>query len=445
MEINNLTPAELRVWRAFPRGEAVDFRTAEDEDVADGAEWGAERTVRAAVLRALLLNGPQEDGEIPALKLVGRPRSPVCSTCSTRTVDHAVPPEPLPLRRGPAAGTAPSSTRSTCSDSVLPGLDASHTRCEGVLRLTDCRVGGPVRLGGAQISGALFLDRAEITAADPAEPALQLNQVTIGDDLWARGCAPTARSGSTAPPSPARSTSTTPDSATPAHMSSTRRPSTWRPTLLGRRLRTFGWIGLRGARIAGRLDLLVRTPVQPGRRGAPGEQLHHRGALAARGPPDRGHAQPAPRPDRSLLPGTGGAAGPGPVQDLTYTFAHPARARRAPPADAGAGRRGLCPARLRAVDRRLPPHRRRPGRPAGPARQAAPPPRHPRPGTAGCGGTSRTPPSATASTRCGPAVWLVSLLAVGSVAYACTTRRRSRRTRPRTSTRCSTPSTCCCR
>lgn len=38
MEIDNLTPAELRVWRAFPKGEAVDFRTAGDEDVADGAE-----------------------------------------------------------------------------------------------------------------------------------------------------------------------------------------------------------------------------------------------------------------------------------------------------------------------------------------------------------------------------------------------------------------------
>lgn len=30
MEINTLTPAERRVWDAFPTGEGVDFRTADD-------------------------------------------------------------------------------------------------------------------------------------------------------------------------------------------------------------------------------------------------------------------------------------------------------------------------------------------------------------------------------------------------------------------------------
>lgn len=32
MEINDLTPAEARVWRACPRGEAVDFRDGRDPD-----------------------------------------------------------------------------------------------------------------------------------------------------------------------------------------------------------------------------------------------------------------------------------------------------------------------------------------------------------------------------------------------------------------------------
>jgi hypothetical protein len=52
MEINDLTPAEERVWRAFPRGEAVDFREAADEDAEHSGGWGPERSVRATVLRA---------------------------------------------------------------------------------------------------------------------------------------------------------------------------------------------------------------------------------------------------------------------------------------------------------------------------------------------------------------------------------------------------------
>lgn len=77
-----MTPAEERVWRAFPRGQDVDFRESADGDPERGADWGPERTVRAAVLRALLLSAPQEDGETAALRL-GVRGSPVHSTSST--------------------------------------------------------------------------------------------------------------------------------------------------------------------------------------------------------------------------------------------------------------------------------------------------------------------------------------------------------------------------
>jgi hypothetical protein len=71
------------------------------------------------------------------------------------------------------------------SKSVLPGLVAATLRVEGVLRLTDCRIRGPVRLGGARISGALFMERTRISADDGTEPVLQLNHAEIDDDLWA--------------------------------------------------------------------------------------------------------------------------------------------------------------------------------------------------------------------------------------------------------------------
>ncbi|MFE7170986.1 membrane-associated oxidoreductase [Streptomyces sp. NPDC057616] len=188
MEINDLTPAEQRVWRAFATGAAVDFgtRTAEDEpDVSDGADWGPERSVRAPVLRHLLLNGPQEPGEIAALKLSGARVTGELDLRYAQT-DHAVRLsgchfEEVPQLYGWRV------RQLNLSDSVLPGLTAATIRVEGVLRLTDCRFRGPVRLGGAHIAGALFMDRACFEAPDAGEPALQLNQVEIGDDLWAPG------------------------------------------------------------------------------------------------------------------------------------------------------------------------------------------------------------------------------------------------------------------
>jgi hypothetical protein len=67
VDIADLTPAERRVWEAFPLGEGVDFREDADDDPAAGASWGPERTVRAEVLRALLLDGPVRDDRIVGL------------------------------------------------------------------------------------------------------------------------------------------------------------------------------------------------------------------------------------------------------------------------------------------------------------------------------------------------------------------------------------------
>lgn len=50
-----MTAAEERMCGAFPRGQDVDVRGPADEDPARGADWGPERTVWAAVVRALLL------------------------------------------------------------------------------------------------------------------------------------------------------------------------------------------------------------------------------------------------------------------------------------------------------------------------------------------------------------------------------------------------------
>ncbi|MFB8029360.1 MULTISPECIES: hypothetical protein [unclassified Streptomyces] len=71
---NDLTPAERALWDAFPEGRRVDLRvgTPEDDRVSRGGEWDAERTVRAAVILALVLGANTvQPGAVACLKLAG--------------------------------------------------------------------------------------------------------------------------------------------------------------------------------------------------------------------------------------------------------------------------------------------------------------------------------------------------------------------------------------
>ncbi|MFF4655387.1 membrane-associated oxidoreductase [Streptomyces sp. NPDC001381] len=251
MEIDDLTPAERRLWRAFATGAEVDFRE-------DG-----EQAVRAVVLRALLLNGPEEPGEIAALKVRG--------ACVTGVLDlrYATVGSVIHLthcRFTDAPDLVGAHLRYlSLRDSGMPGLSVTRARIDGSLRLTRCRFGGPVRLDGAQISGALFLEGAEIAVAAPAaQPVLQLNQVTVEDDLCARGLR-------------ARGLIRL-DGATVAGSLDLEDAELGNPgarvldaealdvgaNLLARRLRAQGRIDLRGARVPGRVDLLDARLSNPG-------------------------------------------------------------------------------------------------------------------------------------------------------------------------------------
>lgn len=73
MREEDLTDPERRLWQAFATGDKVDLRDrAADEDGSDGSTWGPERTVRAAVIRSLLLGSVEaQAGETPVVHLVG--------------------------------------------------------------------------------------------------------------------------------------------------------------------------------------------------------------------------------------------------------------------------------------------------------------------------------------------------------------------------------------
>ncbi|MEV0319089.1 oxidoreductase [Streptomyces sp. NPDC050658] len=71
---DELTAPERALWDAFPEGRRVDLRTGvpEDDCVDEGGRWGAGRTVRAAVIVALLLGAnTAEPGAVACLKLAG--------------------------------------------------------------------------------------------------------------------------------------------------------------------------------------------------------------------------------------------------------------------------------------------------------------------------------------------------------------------------------------
>lgn len=271
MEINTLTAAERRVWDAFPTGEVVDFRTADDPGpVTVGAGWGPERSVRAEVVRAVLLGGARRDGEIPALRVMGA-RITGALNLRFATVDCPISLGDCYLDDVPNLYGA-QLRQLNLSGSVLPGMTAATLRVDGVLRLTDCRVRGPVRLGAAHISGALFLDRAEFTAApDPTvdcvgepEPLLQLNHSSVGDDLWAPGVRVdgqlwlgAATVGGSIGLNDAVLTA-------PGRTALEAETLTVGADLCAKRLRVQGRVNLSGARIPGQLNLAYSRLSQPG-------------------------------------------------------------------------------------------------------------------------------------------------------------------------------------
>ncbi|KUM78193.1 hypothetical protein [Streptomyces curacoi] len=262
MEINDLTPAELRVWQAFPRGEVVDFRTDGDEDAATGADWGGERALRASVLKALLVSAPQEDGEIAALRVVG------ARIMGTLDLTHAVVDHSIRLSRchftEPPDLYGTQLRRLSLRGSVLPALDLGSARVDGLVNLSECRVRGRVHLSGAQISGGLFLERAEITARDDREPVLKLTRTAIGDDLWAPGL---RVRGEMRLNGAQVSGSINLDEARlsrPGQVALDAVTLSVDGDVLLRRVHVEGWTGLRGARIAGRLDLSYARLSNPG-------------------------------------------------------------------------------------------------------------------------------------------------------------------------------------
>ncbi|MEU1439294.1 membrane-associated oxidoreductase [Streptomyces sp. NPDC005786] len=181
MEIVDLTSSEHQLCEAFPRGEPVDLRQSQNENPEQPGAWGPERTVRADVLRALLLSGPPESGKVPALHLTGARITGLLNLRHAEIV-HPIQLNACHFEQTPdfyGARTRQLDLRGSC----LPALTATAIHVEDTLRLTDCRIPGSIQLGSAQIAGAVFLDRAHLGTDGGC--VLQLSNASIGNDIWA--------------------------------------------------------------------------------------------------------------------------------------------------------------------------------------------------------------------------------------------------------------------
>ncbi|RII18440.1 hypothetical protein DSC45_11025 [Streptomyces sp. YIM 130001] len=273
MEITDPTPAELRVLEAFPRGDRLDFRPPPEGDSASdapalGADWGPERTVRAEVLRALLLGGPRLDGEIPALRIAGA-RIVGHLRLHYATIDCTVSFLACHFDRPPLLFGA-QVRRWYLGECVLPALHAGTLRTEGDLVLSDARIRGQVRLAGARIGGALFLERTRIGPVPPSgdehdlESALQLNQATVERDLVAGGL---CVQGETRFSGAAVTGTVRLHDAVLDHRGSTALQATTFTVgadLHAPRLTALGRVNLRGAHISGQLNLGFARLANPG-------------------------------------------------------------------------------------------------------------------------------------------------------------------------------------
>ncbi|WP_405805139.1 oxidoreductase [Streptomyces sp. NBC_00210] len=178
LSYDELTSPERELWDLFPEGRRVDLRTGvpEDDRVAEGGQWSPGRTVRAAVIVALLQGAnTAQPGAVACLRLAGARISGHLNLAGAQ-IAHALWLEDCWFEEGVDLSGA--STRSIAIvGSRVPGVEAGLIRIEGRLDLRRSRLESgyaspfhrrisALSLINAHVSGAVNLSGAEITAPE---------------------------------------------------------------------------------------------------------------------------------------------------------------------------------------------------------------------------------------------------------------------------------------
>ncbi|RKS79761.1 hypothetical protein BZB76_1240 [Actinomadura pelletieri DSM 43383] len=183
MDIEDLTPAERRLWTAFPKGESVDLSSGDPvyDDIGQADQWGHERVVRAEVLVALLVGAVEpEPGQVAAVRLGG------ARITGSLNLGHAEVTVPLALT-GCSFDEAPHLYWASMNSvhlmrCRLPGLIASGTRVDGHLWLEGSRISGGLWLDGANITGILNMSGVQLS--NPGGDALLADRLTVEANVY---------------------------------------------------------------------------------------------------------------------------------------------------------------------------------------------------------------------------------------------------------------------
>ncbi|MFI1761351.1 oxidoreductase [Streptomyces sp. NPDC020800] len=180
-----LTSAERELWDAYPTGRVVDFRTGEPEDHPEnGHGWGADRTIRATVVAALLLGAhPGQPGTAPALRLKGARIGGTLDLGSTE-IGHGLWFEECWFEHSVNFSGAATRTISIAG-SLVPGIDLTLARVEGRVALRDTVVRGRTALLNARVAGELILSGA--TLSQPGDWALFAGGLVVDGGFFCRG------------------------------------------------------------------------------------------------------------------------------------------------------------------------------------------------------------------------------------------------------------------
>ncbi|MFJ9243469.1 oxidoreductase [Streptomyces sp. NPDC101776] len=176
LSYDELTAPERELWDAFPEGRPVDLRTGvpEDDRVAEGGQWGPARTVRTAVLMALLLGANTvQPGAVACLRLAGA-RITGSLNLAGAQIGQSVWIEECWFEE-PVSLFGASTQTLVIKSSRVPGIDAGSARIDGNFDLRRSYVEGgaaspfnhditALSLTNARVTGGVVLNRAEMNA-----------------------------------------------------------------------------------------------------------------------------------------------------------------------------------------------------------------------------------------------------------------------------------------
>ncbi|MFD4510322.1 oxidoreductase [Streptomyces sp. NPDC058457] len=174
---DELTSPERALWNAFPEGRAVDLRAVVpgDDPVAEGGQWGPERTVRASVIAALMLGAHSgQPGAVPCLRLAGaRIVGPL--NLAGAQLAYALWLEECWFEE--AVNLLGATTQTLVFKGCqVPGIEAGATRIEGNFDLSRSIAESgasshfhhritALSLTNARVAGGVLLNRAELNAS----------------------------------------------------------------------------------------------------------------------------------------------------------------------------------------------------------------------------------------------------------------------------------------